>query len=206
LSLDQSNCLGYISSFAPSRFLSYSSSGLLSRTVHVASCWRPQQTVNRQRWCQRGLLARWHYSFKGPSPMSDVGGTTIVQETKRKTGPVNQTSNKSPRSLVWNNNLKKNQLNTVLWDLRQRSECLWGVSWKASLRSLERVLEWVVWMWATGSLMGDAYNVLLAVVQNWDFRWVMLGFNDLEKQFQYLTQCLLVVDKDTILSGPFKNP
>jgi hypothetical protein len=36
-------CLSSVSSFAPSRFLSYSSSGLLSRTVHVASCWRPQQ-------------------------------------------------------------------------------------------------------------------------------------------------------------------
>jgi hypothetical protein len=35
-------CLSSVSFFAPSRFLSYSSSGLLSRTVHVASCWRPQ--------------------------------------------------------------------------------------------------------------------------------------------------------------------
>ena len=37
------NCLSSVFSSAPSKFLSYSSSGLLSQTVHVASCWRPQQ-------------------------------------------------------------------------------------------------------------------------------------------------------------------
>jgi hypothetical protein len=36
-------CLSSVSSFTPSKFLSYSSSSHISRTVHVASCWRPQQ-------------------------------------------------------------------------------------------------------------------------------------------------------------------
>jgi hypothetical protein len=36
-------CLSSVSSFAPSRFLSCSSSSHISRTVHVASCCRPQQ-------------------------------------------------------------------------------------------------------------------------------------------------------------------
>lgn len=55
-----------------------------------------------------------------------------------------------------------------------------------------------------GTMLEETYNVLEATVQNRNFGWY-LGFIHLKKLFRNLAECLLVVVKDTILSGPFKN-